>query len=587
LKEAEDEAERGAARERLEHAERVALLQRDKTRRARRFAFVVVLLLIGSLVLALYALVAKRSADRLAEAARSAEAGALASEREAETKRGEALVASARAGEAVRALEREQAELRDAQAELQVALEDAEASGEEARLALVAAEQAAVKEAEALTAARAERVVAGFAYARSVMTRDPNAALAAAVDAAAAHDGPLDDAQRAALREILSSVRGPLLEVATGLGASARSDDGRLALATHDGVVLVDPTPGGVQRSLRGHSGRIVDVAFGRGGELATASDDGTARLWTRAGEEIAVLPHDAPVLRAVWATDGTRLATTDLAGAIQVWNRDGSLLGTPRGHDGAVHAAAFSPSSAHLLATGGDDGRACVHSGEALGDVRCLEGHSSWVRSVGFSADGTRLVTASDDGTARVWRAWNEAKPSWVVLRGHDGPILSVAISDDGARVATGSLDGTVGLWEEQPDGSWPRTRTWTGHTAWVRTVDLGSGPSAGRVVSASDDGTVRLWSMDRERESAPMILAVHPDAVRVASFSADGAYVLTSSRDGTARVLSVADDPTAALADDAALLGLACQWWAGRPVGADEYPAARSACAGVGVDL
>ena len=36
---------------------------------------------------------------------------------------------------------------------------------------------------------------------------------------------------------------------------------------------------------------------------------------------------------------------------------------------------------------------------------VRELKGHTGWVRSAVFSADGVHVVTASDDRTARVWR--------------------------------------------------------------------------------------------------------------------------------------------------------------------------------------
>ena len=48
------------------------------------------------------------------------------------------------------------------------------------------------------------------------------------------------------------------------------------------------------------------------------------------------------------------------------------------------------------------------------------LRGHESSVRSAVFSPDGTRIVTASFDNTARLWDA--ASRPEIVVLRGIPG---------------------------------------------------------------------------------------------------------------------------------------------------------------------
>ena len=57
---------------------------------------------------------------------------------------------------------------------------------------------------------------------------------------------------------------------------------------------------------------------------------------------------------------------------------------------------------------------------GDGSGEPLVLRGHEGRVCSAAFSPDGTRIVTASDDGTARVWRADGSGEP--VVLRGHEG---------------------------------------------------------------------------------------------------------------------------------------------------------------------
>ena len=68
-------------------------------------------------------------------------------------------------------------------------------------------------------------------------------------------------------------------------------------------------------------------------------------------------------------------------------------------------------------------------------------------MRTAAFSPDGTRVVTASEDKTARVWEA-AEGKEI-AVLKGHAGVVESAAFSPDGKRVVTASRDKTARLWD------------------------------------------------------------------------------------------------------------------------------------------
>ncbi len=117
------------------------------------------------------------------------------------------------------------------------------------------------------------------------------------------------------------------------------------------------------------------------------------------------------------------------------------------------------------------------------------LTGHTKAVGEVVWSPDGTRLASASDDTTVRIWRAADGALLQ--TLTGHTDWVRDVAWSLDGTRLASASHDGTVRIWRAA-DGA--LRHTLTGHTKAV--VEVVWSPDGTWLASASDDATVRLWA-------------------------------------------------------------------------------------------
>ena len=72
---------------------------------------------------------------------------------------------------------------------------------------------------------------------------------------------------------------------------------------------------------------------------------------------------------------------------------------------------------------------------------------HEGSVASAAFSPDGTRIVTASNDKTARLWDAATGA-PIGEAMK-HEGQVWSAAFSPDGTRIVTASDDNTARLWD------------------------------------------------------------------------------------------------------------------------------------------
>jgi hypothetical protein len=85
---------------------------------------------------------------------------------------------------------------------------------------------------------------------------------------------------------------------------------------------------------------------------------------------------------------------------------------------------------------------------------LEVLKGHDGLVHSAGFSADGTKIITASWDKTVRVWDA--KTYEPLKVLPSHSRDINFAAFSRDGERIVTASDDGTARVWDARTYDPW-----------------------------------------------------------------------------------------------------------------------------------
>ena len=114
---------------------------------------------------------------------------------------------------------------------------------------------------------------------------------------------------------------------------------------------------------------------------------------------------------------------------------------------------------------------------------------------SVAFSPDGMLLVTGSDDGIVRVWKA--ASGKAVAELSGHTDYVRAVAVGPDGTLIASASDDYSVRVWQSEADGSFSEKAVLSGHVDWVRAVAFS--PDGTLIASGSDDGVVFLWDVPR----------------------------------------------------------------------------------------
>jgi serine/threonine protein kinase/WD40 repeat protein/tetratricopeptide (TPR) repeat protein len=293
-------------------------------------------------------------------------------------------------------------------------------------------------------------------------------------------------------------------------------------------VRIVDVTTGAVRRTNLRHAELIREVVFAPDGRhFATASFDGTARVWeTDTGRPAGPpLPHSNYVATVAFSPDGNTLAAGDYgpAGLIKLWDwRTGKEVGPPFRHDDIILSVSFSPDGQYLVA----------------------------VKALDWSKNPELLI-------------WEVASGTAVVRMRHQGPSFllreSVCFPSDNRAMATRDVNGVLHLWElpsrvpagsPDPAGSGQETRPERGESVRAAKV-LGERPldgngvtrfsPDGRMVAATTSQGVRLLDGNTLAPLAAGYLP-HPDPIKDLAFSPDGTLLLTAHETGSAQLWDLA---------------------------------------------
>jgi eukaryotic-like serine/threonine-protein kinase len=156
--------------------------------------------------------------------------------------------------------------------------------------------------------------------------------------------------------------------------------------------------------------------------------------------------------------------------------------------------------------------------------DHKTLRGHLGPVLDVSFSPDGTRVLTASMDHTAKIW----DARDGTVLrtFRQHKGAVNSAAWSSNGQWVVTACADGTAAVWNANTG---ELVQPLLGRIKGLTTARFS--PDGQQIITGSLDGTARRWRAATGEQVLPPF--VHGGIVWSAAFSSDGRRILTAGSD------------------------------------------------------
>ncbi|RPD70200.1 WD40 repeat-like protein [Lentinus tigrinus ALCF2SS1-7] len=335
---------------------------------------------------------------------------------------------------------------------------------------------------------------------------------------------------------------GPQASVHEGsVTALTYSADGSLvASASEDTYVIIWDVKGinGPKR-LEGHQDTVYALTFSRDNRvLASGSLDEHIILWDVArGEQLQDLRPETAIHSLAYTPDGSKLIAGASDGKLYVWNSETYELEKTLEKNMAVVTFIVFSQDGRRMATGGTESVFYIWETAQLGvpnvqPLSVLDGHHGMVCAAAFSPDGDRIVTASDDGSSRIWKA--ETGEALVILHEHTGPVWSVAFSPDGKRVASGSSDSTVKVCDSF---SGERLLSLDGHDSMINAVEFS--PDGQWIASAASDNTLRLWNANDG--VCTTTFNEHNDNVTSAMFSPDGTVLASGSHDGMVRIRPV----------------------------------------------
>ncbi|HMD73625.1 MAG TPA: protein kinase [Steroidobacteraceae bacterium] len=214
--------------------------------------------------------------------------------------------------------------------------------------------------------------------------------------------------------------------------------------------------------------------------------------------------------------------------GVFQDIRASDAQLAVLSGHGERVNSAVYSRDGTRIL-TASSDKTARIWDARTGTLLAVLSGHMDGVQSAAYSRDGTQILTISTDRTARIWSARTGAQLA--VVSTHDIRPVRADFSPDGTRIVVASLDKAAHIWDARTGAE---LAVLSGHDDVLQCVAYS--PDGTRIVTASRDKTARIWEA---RGGAPLlVLSGHEAMLLSARYSPDGMRIVTASADKTARV-------------------------------------------------
>jgi WD40 repeat protein len=330
-----------------------------------------------------------------------------------------------------------------------------------------------------------------------------------------------------------------------------------IATSGRDNQVKIWRLDGTFIRNLKGHRAVIRDVALNSQGTMAiSASDDGTVKLWQR---NQYLLKHFYGHQDTIWelATSGNNqlIASVSVDNSLKLWQINGKLWQSFKDNQFSFRAVTFSADSKHLITAATNNNSIQIwqlgNKQPTLKLIKSFQAHQAAIFAVAINSSGTAITTegselltpclgcaergsllaiasAGDDHKIKLWDQSGKLLHSWFA---HQERIWKLAFTPDGQILVSASEDGTVKLWTKQR-----KPLAILRHEGAVWGVAIN--PQGNLIASTSRDDTLRLWHKDG---TLIKIIPGQSQGLTRVAFSPDGQTIATGGVDNTVKLWNI----------------------------------------------
>jgi WD40 repeat protein len=286
------------------------------------------------------------------------------------------------------------------------------------------------------------------------------------------------------------------------------------------------------------------------GSEVAAGNEVGQIRFWKLTSDDEHTKSNETKeMLNCVAISpDGNRHAAAGKDQTIRIYDSEGNVLKTLKGHKTSVNSMVFIDNN--KLASGGDRD-IYIWNVDKEEDPKILKGHSSVVLALVLSSDGKTLYSASLDRTMKAWD----------IEAGQQSASFSAqsavcCLSVLGNQAVIGCADGWITILKLS-EKSIEETGNMVAHIQGVAGVAIS--PKGGMITTVGGDGLTKFWNIDdksRIRFDSSAEVALNSttqiaSSLTAVAYSSDGRYLVTGGQDGLIRFYEIETEVIKNLAD------------------------------------
>lgn len=262
-----------------------------------------------------------------------------------------------------------------------------------------------------------------------------------------------------------------------------------------------DIASGKTEMEYVGHEKAALCYQYSRDGKkLLTGGGDGKIILWNveKGDTLLTIKSYDDPIFDIHFSSDETQIISSSWDGTLKIHAAaNGKRLHYFKLEEGSAYQSSFSRNDLYVFTATLKEGtdRLQMREIDTKKVIRTFEGHTDVISSLQLSKDGKRLLTASWDGSIRLWDIATGLTEKKLV--GHQGAVHAAIYNLSESNIFSAGADRVIRKWNVADSKV---TQTFQGHQAEVTSLQLTGDEKM--LISHSLDGVTKFWDMASGKE-------------------------------------------------------------------------------------